>query len=336
MLKSLIIIFLLAALVAVSWNMMAPSRQLSGPDGSVTAASPHANTHPAAGMEKVDELIAEHRARLATDPLDVEALNALYKLYDQIAQTDKMLPHTRIAVDTWVAQNNEGQGDIKLLAGVAMAALQYGDQQGAILAMEHYHAAQPDNISVIATLGNLNFALSRLEDSSSAAAKQYATSAVDWYAKYLAVATADSQGQAYWNVMVDQASMQLLLSDANNDSLQHEHAVDQLLQVTISAPENWSGWHNYGMTLGLSGQKEQAIAALQKAMEIAANKMQRWESDKQIAMLEGRELPPPPFDQSDPHAGIDMHGLEFPQADPGSANPHGERGSSAAELGVDG
>ena len=331
-----ILVVLLAVLGFATWNMTKTINSVPGTVQSVSSETPLEQAHPTDGTDEVSTSIADNKARLQANPLDVEALNALYQVYAEIGQAEEMYPSTRSAVEAWKAGAAAGEGEIKVLAGVAMAAMQYGDLQGAVLAMETYHEAQPENLSVISAVGNLYFQLSRLETTAPATATQHAQSAVDWYAKYLAATTAENQGEAYWNVMVDQASMQVQLADSNAQSPEFKQAMDQLLQVTVSAPDNWSGWHNYGITLGLAGQKDQAITTLKQAMQVAGNKMERWESEKQIAMLEGRELPPPPFDMADPHADVDMKGFDLPKAAPGSPNPHGESTSSGAAKGIDG
>lgn len=321
----MLMVFAIFAVVALMIWVIDRSSQSALESGTeVLAASPHGEPGQTAGMDSVSELLEAGKARLDANPLDVPALNELYDMYGKVGQLDKVTPYTEAAVAAWRAASGTEAGSIAVLAGLAMAAMDHNDARGAVTAMTAYQEAQPDNHAVIGSLGNLYFELSRDPKAEPAAVRQAAASSVDWYDRYLATFTDEEPDREYWNTLVDQASMLLVLADADPAKPEFQRAIASLEQVTVGDPANWSGWHNLGLAHGLGGQNPQAILALSKAMEVTQNKMNRWESEKQIALLEGKPLPPSPFEGQDPHAGLDLESLRKSGGKPGMGNPHGE------------
>ena len=317
-----VLLLIIAALFWVSRNN-GKTQEAATPAVADVADNPHAS--PGGGMNAdapdVAKILEESRSRLAADPLDTEALNEMYDMYAGIGEQARMQPYATAAIEAWLAQDPASR-TLKKISDIAMIASDHNDLVSAVPAFIAFHEAQPDNVAVAATIGNLYFQLSRRELPGSEQALAQARQAVQWYDTFLAGATPETQATQYWNVMVDRASMQLSLLDP--EALQYDEVIASLRRVTQEAPDFWMGWHNLGLTLKLAGQTEEAIAAFAGAKEHASSPRERWESEQQQAVLENREPDPGDFDPTDPHSGVDMGGTELPGTQPGTPNPHGE------------
>ncbi len=296
----------------------------SPPATSNQAANPHASPSSSSDVPDVTRILEESRGKLAADPLDTAALNEMYEMYAGIGEQEKMQPYAEAAIDAWQALAPEVR-DLKQISDVAMIASDHNDLESAVQAFIAYHEAQPENLSVAATIGNIYFQISRRELPGSAEAAEQARLAIDWYDRFLAEATPETHAEQYWNVMVDKASMHISLLD--EQAPQYDEVIALLRNVTEEAPEFWMGWHNLGLALKLAGQRDAAIEALTIAKEQGSPR-EAWESEQQLAILENREADPGDFDPTDPHSGVDIDSMDLPPAQQGMPNPHGQSGGS--------
>jgi tetratricopeptide (TPR) repeat protein len=270
---------------------------------------------PAAMMGDVQKQLEEHKGKLDKNPLDLDALREMYSMYGQIGQGEKVRPYLDKALAAWKKQFPKPTDEQKeMLASMALSALEASDLQGAAQVLKVYHEAEPENLGIMATLGNIYYEL-----------KQEAE-AIEWYGKYLAQGTPEQQGGDYYSILVDQATMHLHLAKGDKDSEHFKQSLASLTRATTESPKLYAAWYNLGEAHKSVGEKSTAIAAYRKAAELAENDPQRkWEAENQIALLEGKAPPPRP-QVADPHAGLDMGGTTMPTPPPGTPNPHGEGG----------
>jgi tetratricopeptide (TPR) repeat protein len=267
-------------------------------------------------MSDVQKQLETHKKALDKDPLDVTALSELYDMYAQIGQAEKVKPFVDKALARWnkLYKGKSTEEQRRMLAGIALLALQADDLPTAADVLKVYHAEEPDNLGLIATLGNIYFELEQEPE------------AIEWYDKYLERTTPEEQGNDYWNILVDQATMYLHQSKGDASSPNYKEALTRLERATAENPQHWPAWYNLGEAHKAAGKKDAALAAYRKSLEVAGDDaMRKWESQKEINALEGK--PPPPQPEVDPHAGLDMGGSSgLPTPPAGTPNPHGEMG----------
>jgi tetratricopeptide (TPR) repeat protein len=324
------LLFFVAIVLAVVWVIRMPASKDQAQLGLGSGGGAAAGGDPMGTMADVQKQLDDLKARLKKDPLDVEALTGMYDMYGQIGQAEKVRPSLDAALAEWRKRHDPPtsatEEDRKQLAGLALAALQGMDERGAITVLELYHESEPDNLGVIATLGNLHYDL------------QEAAPAVEWYDKYLARATVEEQGEDIARVRTDKATMLLHLAGNDSKSVHLAGAVTELTWVNTHFPAFWAGWYNLGEARTLAGDKPAAIIAYKKAMDVATDDSHRWQAEKEIAVLEGKDPPPPPTttaggtanphgEMSNPHGEMaNPHSEmgELPKPAPGTPNPHGE------------
>ncbi|MEZ5339147.1 MAG: zinc ribbon domain-containing protein [bacterium] len=307
----LLLIASVLVLVLVGWIV----RSSRGPVAGDTAAQ---NVHgvPDDGSGQagdVRELAQQYEQRLAGEPLDTDALNQLYILFGSIGEADRVTPFAKAAVESWLRQPADSR-EIKRISDVAALAYQHGDLLGAVAGFEAYSQAEPENLPVLATIGDLHLRLSRLEAAGSELAGREARKAETWYGKYLAQADPATDSELYWSVLVNQASARIAQLPA--EGADFAPVLADLQRATEEAPQFWLGWHSYGLALQLAGRSEDAALALQSAKQCGSPR-EAWESEQQLALIEGREPDPGDYDPTDPHGGMEMGGS-------GSDSPHGQ------------
>ncbi|MCB1186232.1 hypothetical protein KDL29_03615 [bacterium] len=265
----------------------------------------------------VNSMVEQYKARLDKDPLDTAALNELYTIYSSISEADKVTPYTQAAVTAWMKQPADSR-EAKLIADVAALSMQNGDLLGAAASFEAFSQAEPENFSVMATVGDLHLQLSRVEAPGSEIAGREAKKAETWYQRFLDNATPESHPELYWDVLVNQASAMMAQMPA--EGADFSQVLAKLERATTENPDYWLGWHSYGMALKAAGRNDEAITALAAAKQHGSPR-EAWESEQQLAMLENREPDPGDFDPTDPHSGMDMSGGGF-NTPHGMPNPH--------------
>lgn len=302
------LVWLAVIVLAIVWVIRTPSQQSATPPMAGGAAGGGAN--PIGTMEGVQKQLAGLKAKLKKDPLDVATLSDLYALYGQSGQTDKMAPYMDEAVKSWKRKYpNPDEDARKLLAGLALAALQANDDKAAVDVLIVYHEADPDNLGVIATIGNIYYEMNE------------PAKAVEYYDMYLARTKPAEQGDDYWNILVDKATMHLNLAGDDLKSKDYTTALELLQRATREAPKHWAAWYNLGQAHEMAGEKDKALAALKKSLEVAGDAESKYEAQKEINKLEGKPAPEPP---ANPHEGMDMsgQGMNLPKPPPGTPNPH--------------
>ena len=98
------------------------------------------------------------------------------------------------------------------------------------------------------------------------------------------------------------------------------------MRATKEAPEHWAAWYNLGHAHNVAREKEQALAAFKESLARATDEMSKYESQREINLLEGKPAPTPP---ANPHGEMDMgsgSGVSLPKPPPGTPNPHLEGG----------
>lgn len=317
------LLFLLVIAMAIYWIVKPPQEGGPAPSGMTGAGG-----DPMASMENVQKQIGEHKKKLDKDPLNVSALGELYGIYMQVGQVEKVHPYVTKALAAWKKKYPKPDDEAKkLLAGLALAALQARDDDSAVEVLLAYHDAEPDNLGVIATIGNLYYEISNTRlVSDKKAAQAAAEKSVEWYGRYLEKAIPAEQGSDYWNVLVDQATMHLQLSGNDKGSAHYASALANLQRTNKEAPEHWAGWYNLGQTHAAVGDKQLALAAYGEALERAGDDEElKWQAQNQIALLKGETPPPMPESMSNPHGEMGAgDGMSLPKPPPGTPNPHGE------------
>jgi tetratricopeptide (TPR) repeat protein len=315
------LLFLAAIVLGIVWVIKTPSQQqvqqaAVPPMAAAGTAAGGGADNPIGTMQNVQKQLADLKAKLKKDQLDVAALADLYMMYGQIGQTDKVRPYVDNALKAWQRKYPKpDEAARKTLAGVALAALQADDQQAAVEVLVAYHQSDPANLGVIGTIGNLYYEMNEPAD------------AVKYYDMYLAKADPKTQGDDYWNVLVDKATMHLNLAGHDVTSDQYSTAMQLLLRATKESPKHWAAWYNLGQAYKDAEKKAEALAAFKKSLDVATDEQSKYESQKEINTLEGKPAPEPP---ANPHQGMAMGGsaggMSLPTPPPGTPNPHAEGG----------
>lgn len=321
------IVIVIIVVGAIFWlNSFMGGKPDTGTQQASTSSSPHSlPSEDGSGMQDVMAVIEQSRGKLEENPLDINALNELYQMYGGIGEPEKVRPYTVAAVDAWQALEEQAR-DMKRISDIAVLAMQNGDFEGAVVAFESYLENSPENVQVAATIGNLYFQMGRRDGTDTEAGRAAMNNAIDWYTRFLDAGNPSELGDKYWNARIDRASARIALADGGPDTF--EAVIEDLREVTEQAPDYWMGWHSLGLAQKLAGHSEDAIETLHSAKEHASSGRERWESEQQLAILEGREADPGDYDPTNPHAELDMDSMDLPDAAPGMPNPHGGSGDS--------
>ena len=266
-------------------------------------------------MEDITNQIADSKERLDQDPLDIEALSAMYQIYGMIDRQGQVTPYTEAAL-TALEEQQDSLGEEKvdeMLRGIITAALGGRDFEGGLLAMEQYARIDPDNTQTLAMLGNLNYDLGNHGE------------AIEWYDKYIELADPVADAETYWNVRADRATMFVNLYTENGDEADLQTALTELETITTEQPSHWGAWFNLGQANIQAGETELAEAAFEQAKTLAQDPMQIWQVERELALLRGEEPPPMPGNEGNPHGGMGMGGMGSAE---GMPNPHGGTESS--------
>ena len=302
---------LAAIVLVIVWVVRTPKQAESPAMGANAGGG-----NPIGTMENVQKQLADLKAKLKKDPLDVAAISDLYMMYSQIGQSDKVRPYMEDALKAWQKKYRKpDEAARKELAGLALAALQANDQQTAIDVLEIYHNSDPENLGVVGTIGNLYYEMNQPAD------------AIKYYDIYLAKGTPKDQGSDYWNILVDKATMHLNLAGQDAASTDYASALQLLLRATKESPKHWAAWYNLGQAYKVADEKDKALTAFRKSLEVAGDAQSKYEAQREINELEGKPAPEPP---ANPHAGMEMGGgdgnVSLPTPPPGTPNPHTEGG----------
>jgi len=285
----------------------------ANPHATGDTANPHGGMDSGMGMEDVTSQIEGSKQSLEQNPLDTKALATLYQMYGMIGRQSQLTPYVERALET-LDEQKDSLGPEKvdeILRGIVTAALGGNDVEGGLMALQRYAEIDPENIQTLAMLGNLNYDLGNQTD------------AIEWYDKYLEAADPAADGEIYWNVRTDRATMFLQRYEADGNEADLQTALDELTAVTMEQPGHWSAWFNLGQTQVQAGANQQAEAAFEQAKALADGPMQVWQVEVELAKLRGEEPPPMPGNEGNPHGGMDM-------GSGGAANPHGG-GTGSAE-----
>jgi tetratricopeptide (TPR) repeat protein len=213
----------------------------------------------------IDAASSRWQKKLKRDPLDVESLSNLYLVAHMTDQTDSVRPYVDTALATWKQKYPKPNDDSrKILAGIALAALQAEDDDEAAKVLIAYHEADPTNLGVMATLGNLYYNINEPHE------------AIQWYDMYLAKATPKEQPTDYWNILVDKATMHLNLAGTDIKSPEYATAMQLLLRATKEAPKHWAAWYNLGQAYKTAAQKEMALAAFKQSQSVASDEESKY------------------------------------------------------------
>jgi Tfp pilus assembly protein PilF len=306
------LLFLAALVLGIVWVIKTPSQQTAPPP----MAGTQGGDNPIGTMENVQKQLADLKSAVKKDPLDIAAISDLYMMYGQIGQTEKVKPIMESALKAWQKKYPKpDEAARKELAGLALSALQADDQQTAVDVLVVYHEADPANLGVVGTIGNLYYEMNQPAD------------AIKYYDMYLEKGTPESQGSDYWNILVDKATMHLNLAGQDTSSSEYATAVQLLDRATKESPKHWAAWYNRGQAYKTAGDKSRALADFKKSLEVATDAQNKFESQKEINELEGKPAPEPP---ANPHEGLDIGGnggdVSLPTPPPGTPNPHTEGG----------
>ena len=293
----------------VAWLLMQP--KTTQQPGMAGMSNPHGEAAGGgAGMEEMMAQIASAKETLKTNPMDTQALTTLYQSFGMIGRQDQIRPYLDGAIAELTAKKDElGPEAQQIASDIAVAAIQGQDLAGALQALEVLHQIAPEKLQVVAMLGDLNYDLGNTDK------------AIEWYDTYLKQAKPESEGEDYWKVCVDRATMLLSAAEQKKDSSLTQQAVQELERVTAAQPQMFNAWFNLGHAYDKSGQTERASEIWQKCLGLAVGDMQKWQVDSQLARLQGKEPPPMP---ASPHGeGMGMPGGEMANPHGGMENPHG-------------
>lgn len=324
---ALIIVLLIIGVVV--WLLRTPQAPKPGAmQGANAAASganaenPHAQAGGGAMGGDVMKQLSDAKAALDKDPLATESLITLYQMYGMIGREKEVRPYLDKSYEALVKKRGElGKDASKLLAQIVTAAMMGNDADGAVGVLEKYHELEPDDTSILGMLGDVCFDTGKSED------------AIKWYTQYLEKSKPETEGETYWRVRTDRATMYLNLGQPVDGKDSVALAVSELEYITQNSPTLWNGWFNLGVAYSTAGQKDKAKVAWAKADTLATGEMEKWRVASELAKLEGKEPPPPPSNphgdmgaaggMANPHGGMDMGGA-------GGADPHGGMGGDMA------
>jgi Flp pilus assembly protein TadD len=305
---------LLVILGGVGWLLFMPkSNDAGGAMGDASGGNPHGNQD----MNQMMAQIQANKDALAKDPLDTQALAALYQTFSMVNRQDQVRTYLEKALEALDQQKATLGDEAKRKASdIAMAAINGNDLEGALLALGALRKITPEDVSLIAMMGDLNYDLGKPEK------------AIEYYDEYLSQADASKAGDNYWKVRVDRASM--LISMGAKDAIVLDQAMQELLTITAAKPEMFNAWFNLGVAYVQKGDKDTALKTFEKCKPLAQGEMQTWQVDVQLARLKGEPEPPMPASphgegmgeaggggMANPHGGMDMGGGGD------MANPHG-------------
>jgi tetratricopeptide (TPR) repeat protein len=284
----------------IGWLLFAPKSAKNRAD-DMAAAMPGANPHAEgamgahAGMDPaVQKQIEDAKAALDKDPLATDQLSALYQVYALVNMQDKLRPMVDRAMKALADGKKElgAQATDKAVA-LAQAALDGNDPETATKVLTGFLSLEPGNLKVTALLGDLYYNQDQAAD------------AVRYYTDYLKKAMPESEGDRYWNVRVDRATMYMKLAKVGGDQAKLPLAISELEETTKRLPTFWNAWFNLGQAYSQAGAKPKAEAAWQHALDTASGEIQTWRAKAALAELRGEPAPPPP---ANPHAGMNMPG----------------------------
>jgi len=187
------------------------SGQMANPHGE-QSANPHGgmDTGEAGSDAQMSQMmggIDEAKAKLDENPLDIESLKTLYQTFSIIGRQDQIRPRLDAAVAALIEKQDEMTPSevSNTLEGIVYSALSGNDIEGVEFALETIGEATPDNIGIMALHGNIYFDLGRIDE------------AITAYDSYLEIADAETEGDQYWNVLTDRATMVLQFGLSNSD-----------------------------------------------------------------------------------------------------------------------
>jgi tetratricopeptide (TPR) repeat protein len=338
-------IAVIVALVGViGWLLFVPhGAQKPAMPGGGGAADPHAGmdmTNPpgeagqgAGGAmdAQISQQIAAAKTALDRDSLDTQALVVLYRMYGMIGRQQELRPLLDKAYGALVKRRGElGDQAAQRLRELAVAAMRGNDIDGALAVLTKYRELEPQNLSLLGMLGDVCYDAGKPEE------------AIKWYSEYLDKAKPEVEGEAYWRVRTDRATMYMEAQEPQGQGSNVAQAIAELQYITQQVPALWNAWFNLGMAYEQSGAKQKAETALNKALGLAKGEMDRWQVQSELAKLKGQ--PPPPRPQSphgdmgmgtgmgggtvNPHQGMGGGGNPH-QGMGGMTNPHSGMGSGA-------
>lgn len=291
---------LVVVLVGVIGWLLAPKSAKNGA-GGMAAAMPGANPHAEGGMDAhsgmdpaLQKQMADARAALEKDPLAIDQLGGLYKVYGMVNMQDKLRPLAERALKALTEMKGEPGPQV---AGkgveLAKAALAGNDAEMAAKVLTECLSIDPGNLEATALLGDTYYNRGQAAD------------AVRYYTDYMKRATPEKDGKRYWSVRVDRATMYMKLAKDGGASDKLPLAIRELEETTKSVPSLWNAWFNLGQAYSQAGEKSKAEAAWQHAVDTATGEADKWRAKAALAELRGE--PPPPM-PANPHAGMNMPG----------------------------
>jgi hypothetical protein len=319
------LIIVLVIIAAVVWLFRPPAVPKPGamPEASTAAGgaggvdNPHAQAGGGNMGGDVMKQLADAKAALEKDPLATESLITLYQMYGMIGREKEVRPYMDKAYAALVGKRKElGQEAPKMLAQIVTAAMMGNDAEAAIGVLEKYQQLDPQDTSTSRMLGDVNFDIANSDE------------AIKWYTLYLSQAKPEVEGDTYWRVRIDRATMYLSHNQPVDGKDPVQLAVSELESITQQVPAQWNGWFNLGVAYNTAKQPEKARAAWNKASTLASGEYEKWQVAAELAKLDGKEPPPQPANPhgmmggaggmgggANPHGGMDMGGA-------GGANPH--------------
>ncbi len=322
------LVVVLAIIAVIVWLLRTPPVPKPGAmpagaaaTGAGSTENPHATGTPGEMGGDVMKQLADAKAALEKDPLATESLITLYQMYGMIGREKDVRPYLDKTYDALVKKRSElGAEAPKVLAQIVTAAMMGNDADGAVSVLEKYQQLEPNDTSILGMLGDVCFDTGKNPE------------AIKWYTQYLDKSKPETEGETYWRVRTDRATMYLSSDKPVDGKDPVQLAVSELEYITQQTPGLWNGWFNLGVAYNTAKQQDKARTAWNKASELASGEMEKWRVAAELAKLDGKEPPPPPANPhgdmsggggmggvANPHGGMEMGGA-------GGANPHGGTG----------
>jgi tetratricopeptide (TPR) repeat protein len=257
-------------------------------------------------MANAQKSLEEAKAKLESDPADLQALSTMYQLYGQIGQSDKVKPYAENALS--IIRTGIESDSLDMAAGrksvldVAMAAMSGDDPLTALSAMAYYYELTPERVSTALMIANIYYDIGMPKES------------LEWYDRYLKDADPGQEGTAYLGAEVDRETMRMTIAEQESRPELLDEAVNVLMGLAKQNPDFWAAQFNLGQAYLKQGKKDNAIAQWQVALKLASSPEEKWRSEAAIAEAEGRPAPALP-------TGSDFGTGGVSPIDP-SHNPH--------------
>jgi tetratricopeptide (TPR) repeat protein len=303
---------LLALVVAfIGWMTLGGGKSTAGtPDGST---APAGGGDPGQVFGQVQGQLKQLKEALGKDPADGESIKKMYELYGQIGRGTEVGPYLDKAlaeVDARVSQQKLTAEDAsKLVLDLSIAAMNADDTASGIKCLKAYYKYKPERVSTAKMLGDIYY------DS------RDAPGAIEWYTNYVTAADPAKEGVAYYNAMVDRATMRMQLAEAGQPAMLTQ-AIAELQQVIKARPDLWAAHFNLGQALLQSGDKAAAERKWNECGKLAKTPEETWRTQAALATLHGQPAPPRPAGMEDSNGSASASAME-PGEMPSGANPHG-------------